>query len=316
LVPVIVEPEHTGKLRYLVVDGRRRRAAAKMIERNNGVIFPLQCLVRAAREDTLQAAIHANLKRRGYTPLQFAYLVKDLRAKFGWTGTKEVSEYLGVSRAQISQHDKLLRKPDGMPDTTYAQLCDKLATGRMGADAAFYALTNVMPEKLEAVLEQVTRETSCELAKTTLSNGRTEGKTGTKGENELEPRGQKGGRVPAPPTRKNESTQPERLESANAKPPKRVEKRQIEAVARQLNATNKPEPSVRTLNDARLLLLQMAHASYPDLMRHFAAEFANSWLSCNCDDKAILNLWSQISVLVEESSPKKSTAAKLKLKKR
>ena len=140
---------------YNVIDGKRRRDAAALIDTDD-TPFLLDCVIRdgAFTASERQVAIHANLHRAALTPLQFATLCKELRAENNWRGTKELAEYVGVSRAQISQHDKLLVKPEAMPDATYRALLTELNSGRMGADTAFFALTKVDPHKAPEVMQR------------------------------------------------------------------------------------------------------------------------------------------------------------------
>jgi ParB-like chromosome segregation protein Spo0J len=154
IVPLVVgEPDIAGL--YPLIDGKRRLDAAELLTQESGVDFPLQCVIRSGvQDDYLQAAIHANIRRRGLTALQLAYLIKELRAMHGWTGTAEVAVYLGVSRAQVSQHDKLLKRPDGMAESAYQDLLGLLQVGRAGAETAFYTLTHVEPSVAGQVLDR------------------------------------------------------------------------------------------------------------------------------------------------------------------
>ncbi len=149
LVPILVVRE--GGANWVLVDGMRRFKAAQAIERA-GTPFPLTCLVQSNGGDLLHRAVHANLKRRGLNPLQFAYLVQNLRELRDLKGAQAIADFLGCSRAQVTQHEKLLTKPKGMDATTYAKLIQKIALGEIGAETAFYTLTKVEPEKAREVL--------------------------------------------------------------------------------------------------------------------------------------------------------------------
>jgi ParB/RepB/Spo0J family partition protein len=166
LTPVLVTEYSgsggNGSWDYALIDGRRRRDAALLIEREDSMEFPLACVVASGLDDPLKAGIHAN-KHAPLTPLQFAYLCKQVRKVHGWHGTKEVAEYLGVSRAQVSQHDKLLTRPEGMTKSAYEDLLSKVGSRRWGSEAAFYTLTHVEPVKADQVIaraeELATEET-------------------------------------------------------------------------------------------------------------------------------------------------------------
>jgi transcriptional regulator with XRE-family HTH domain len=175
IVPLIVTRSNHGG--YVLIDGARRLRAAEWIENNcksteieifsttrepfsavfNTNAFPLHCVVVPPVHDETgyeRMAIHANIKRRGLTALQLAHLISNLRLKHGWSGTAEVAKYLNVSRATVSEHDKLLRRPENMPQAAYDELLELLRTGRMGASTAFYALTHVEYEKSGEILKR------------------------------------------------------------------------------------------------------------------------------------------------------------------
>ena len=150
------KPEDPNLKQYFLIAGRRRFAAAQLIEKETGQDFKLHAIVWGDDLDAFRAAVHENIKRRGLTPLQFAHLIQSCRLRFGWQGAKEVAEFLGVSRAQVY---KLLEKPAHMPQEVYDALLAKIASGRTAADSAFYALTHVTDaEELKRAEELAAQE--------------------------------------------------------------------------------------------------------------------------------------------------------------
>lgn len=152
-VPVIVGAPGEDGL-YPLIAGERRLEAAEFNGVLDGAPFLLECIVRPPDRDYLFDSVRENLKRRGLTALQFAHLCRELRDAKGWAGTAEVAKYLGVSRAQVSQHDKLLVRPEGMSKKAYGDLLALVQAGRTGSDTAFYTLTKVEPSKAAEVLDR------------------------------------------------------------------------------------------------------------------------------------------------------------------
>lgn len=296
IVPVIVRRDNGG--RFLLVDGRRRREAALLIESTPGVAkpFPLTCVVQPQQNgaDALQTAIHANIKRRGYTPIQNAYLAKELRARYGWTGTKEVADYLGVSRAWVSQHDKLLKRPAAMPVEVYNSLLAKLSAGYMGADAAFYALTHIAPEK--------SGET---LAKAAEIAGR-QGETGSKAK--TSPRAGKPQRGASDKASAKAQQVPKKPDTV------KIEKKHLQQAAKETKAERREKPLQRSLPDLRALYEQLRAPRFPDIMRSFISAIADQWWRGDTSDKEIVERWSQIALLVEESLERTANKNKSKSK--
>ena len=199
---------------YRVVAGERRRQAALLIEEWTGKAYPLCCVVDP--NGSLDRAIHENLHRQDLTPLQLATLIRDIRTGNKWKGTKEVSDYLGISRAQVSQHDKLLTKPADMGQEEYDELILQVGSGMMGADTAFYTLTHVEPKKAGTVVERAK-----EIATHEKRN--------------------KPVKVVTPKT------------IEEAKKPAKVEKKHVKQAARELDAEKKDKALYKTVDDFRKL---------------------------------------------------------------
>jgi ParB/RepB/Spo0J family partition protein len=300
IVPVVVTPRGNG---YVLIDGRRRYEAAKLIDG-----FKLDCVIGWA---TIRTAIHANLKRRGYNHLQFAYLCAKLRKLNNWEGTKEISDYLGVSRAYVSQHDKLLRKPEGMNEDGFKELQMKVGSKGWGAEAAFYALTHVKADRVAEVLDLATQianpiihTTSVELINGTLSASTPQPEAPTQ-----------------PSTRMSESEashEPSKTSKPASKPksPPRVTEKHVRQAARELNAIKEDRPLQRGLADFERVFKIMSSTAYPDIMRSFVSFMDQEWRRGEGSDEQLIARWTQLALLVEncrqrEEQHKKVLARKL-----
>jgi ParB/RepB/Spo0J family partition protein len=283
IIPIVVQRRSSG---YFLIDGRRRLRAAGLIDG-----FKLWCVLRrddSAFSPPLRAAIHANLKRRGNTPVQNAYLCAELRKIYAWTGTAQVAQFLGKSRAWVSQHDKILHRPDGMSIKTYNSLLEKLAAGYMGADAGFYALTHVEPAESGTVLERAE-----EISRQPDS-------------------------LQHPPT---PTTPPKRRESASGKPsatPKpaskppaipKIEKKHVQQAARESKAVKLDTPLQKTLPDLRKMFETLRSSAYPDPIRNFISLLAGAWWRGDAKDADVVSHWTQIAMLVEAQLERMTTAA-------
>lgn len=281
IIPLIVE--RAGNDRHILVDGARRLAAALTLDSDDRPFY-LECVLRKSN-DPLQLAIRANLDRQGYTALQIAYLCRDLRARRGWKGTKEVAQYLGRSRAYVSQHDKILSKPSGMPQDQYDLLLQKIGSGRMGADAAFYALAHVdwkaprAQEVLQKASEQAEARTSA-------------------------PASQESQEAAIPSLSKDEIAKL-KADTAPTQTKKqvqsRIEKRDVRAAAQAAGVTK--GKTYKTLAEVATLLDAMKSSSYPDALRNFASLF-EVWMQGETGTREVLSHWAQIAMLVEEAKEK------------
>lgn len=309
IVPVIVE-RRDGE--YFLIDGRRRHAAALGLKN-----FELQCAVRTngATAGALQTAIHANLKRRGYNPLQFAHLVAEVRKLNSWEGSAEVADYLGVSRAQVSQHDKLLVQPEGMSDATYKSLLSQVGSGKMGADTAFFTLTHVDAQKAAEVLPRAKALAAKEAgakaaAKQTTSPASSNARQKASGKTVA-------GRKPTAVERKafalanKEQIRKHKERVAKAKSEAKVTKKHVALAAREAKALK--TDIQRTIPDLRVLFQKLESNAYPDVMRSFISNL-DIWLRGDASDKDVISHWSQVAQLVEhelERSSKLGTKARV-----
>jgi ParB/RepB/Spo0J family partition protein len=304
IVPLVVEQRADG---YYVIEGRRRMKAGLAIETDDAT-FELACAVCNVKEsDPLQLAIHANLKRRGYSPLQMAHLCKVLRELHKWEGTKEVAAYLRVSRALVSQHDKLLQKPEGMEETVYQGLLAKLSSGQMGSDAAFYALTQVQPAKAGKVLER-----AGEIARTAVEPPKeAEGLPSTAPGAPSQPAGQESRETRSGKRRGRPKTirTPEWMKEQHKKHEERVakakiEKKHLKQAAKEEKALKDDKPLQKTLPELRKMFEVLRGSAYPDVMRGFISVLADAWWRGDASDREVISHWSQIAMLVEQQIDK------------
>jgi ParB/RepB/Spo0J family partition protein len=297
IMPLVVD--RGGADEWFVVAGARRLAAARTIDPD----YMLDCIVRKEGTDALQVAIHENTRRRGYNPLQYAYLIAAVRAEKGFTGTKEIAAYIGCSRAQIQQHERLLSKPDGMNDTDYAALLADLTGKNLRADAAFYALTHVEPARTGEVLERAAEIAQSE----TVSKA-------PRGKRQAVTHAEPSATSPASQESQQSASEREAEPAKTAPETSTVQKRHVERAAKETRAVRKDAPKARgraavsqaagagvtrTLPELRKLFDTLRGTSYPDPMRAFISK-VNCWWSGDCTDKEVVQQWSQLSILVED----------------
>lgn len=302
IVPLVVGEwiKSEDGLKFPLIDGERRLSAAELIERETGQEFRLVCVVRkyspdATPTDPVLDAIHANLKRRGITPLQLAHLIANLRKEHNWTGTAEVAKYLNVSRAQISEHDKLLKRPAGMDKATYDDLLGLVQAGRAGAGTAFYTLTHVDPEKAPEVLKQAEKladaeaESKASKPKKSATTAPAGQKTSPRSANERESASQKKAEPPKTPV------------AQTAKP--KIEKKHVQKAARDMGAVR--TATQRTQPELRMLFAKLAAPEWPDRLRNFASIVADTWWNGRATDQEVLAKWRELAAHLREE-PKRA----------
>jgi len=320
--PIKVRWDAGGELWHLVAGGRRVLAM-----RSIRPDYPVEAIEDFGDVPARRIAIHENIHRRNYTPLQFATLCRDLQLENGWTGTKELSEYIGVSRAQISQHLKLLTKPVDMPQETYEDLLARLNSGVIGADTAFFALTQIKEKELPAVVQRATENAIAEaLAEpATESEPPPTGLAPTNQTQKLSPavgKGSKSGEKKPAVKRDAKSTtanvpEPEWMrKQREASKQRKLEKvkagsltvAQLKAAAKELDAIK--TPAARSLSDlSTLVSKKLATPAYPDPMRNFLTFLVAEWLPGEADDDAVVQRWKEIAIMVEDSTRRNAKIA-------
>lgn len=154
---------------YVVFMGRRRRAAIARInaEQKKGEL-PLRvwCVIDDNPGDTFKKAIHENIHRKNYSPVELARIIAQVRKTNGWEGSKgskRVAEYLGVSQATITTHERILTLP--------ADKQAQVHSGELSANSAF-ELLDVKPAKRDEVLAKAQEIAQAEVTK---SKGKAKG---------------------------------------------------------------------------------------------------------------------------------------------
>jgi len=305
IVPVIVERRADG---YWLIDGYRRWKAALTLDTDEQP-FSLACAVVTGDVDPLRLAIHANLKRKGLSHVQFAHLCAELRKLNSWEGTKEVAAYLGVSRAQVSQHDKLLAPPEGMDTDAYDRLLAQVASGEVGAEAAFYTLSHVKPEKAGKVLERAAEiaeaespsqplESAAEPPSTPDSPSEAPARANARRGASQQATSKPSDRVKTPEWMKQE--QRKHKERVAAEKKAKVETRHVKQAAKEEKAERATGKTLqRGVPDLRRIYDQMKSPAYPDIMRNFVTVLSEQWWRGDAGDKEVLGHWNQIAQLVE-----------------
>lgn len=140
LQPITVRGTSGG--RYSVITGHRRLAAAKSLGWEG-----IHAIVTDSDDDlAFRQAVAENLKRKNFTPLQVALLIGRIRKEHDWNGTEgtpSVADYLGVSRATVTEHEKLLSQPKDIQNQVH--------TGEMSFAAAQLLWQNVTEDQTEPV---------------------------------------------------------------------------------------------------------------------------------------------------------------------
>lgn len=159
--PALVREDPIRAGMFLLVAGRRRYHACLTL----GV--PLLCYVAELSDtEAHQAGCHENLKRKGFSALDFALLCAEVRRLYEWpgsAGTRKVAGYLGVSPASVTQHEKYLRRPDAMSEADFDKIQGGLRAYSYGSiagispQAALSLLCDVEPSRAGEVLD-VARE--------------------------------------------------------------------------------------------------------------------------------------------------------------
>lgn len=149
---IILVPVEDGKL-VLLAGHRRRRAATLINERRsaeNRPLFKLRYQVNREGGDLFRKAVISNLQRRDFSPMDLTLLIKRIKQENNWAGmgfkgSKKTAEYLGISVANVTQHEKFSLFDEEMQQ--------KLHRGEISAHSA-YDLMEVKPEKRAEVLSK------------------------------------------------------------------------------------------------------------------------------------------------------------------
>jgi ParB-like chromosome segregation protein Spo0J len=129
--------------------GYRRKAALDMIAAQDKTPkMPVLCTLVADDEDKFEVAAHENLQQKSLTTMEFALLCAETRKRYDWQGesnTMKVAKFLGVSKTQVTQHEKLLLLSKAEQRQVH--------TGAITAQAAF-DLASIDPALRESIVKR------------------------------------------------------------------------------------------------------------------------------------------------------------------
>jgi ParB/RepB/Spo0J family partition protein len=287
--PIIVRPSAVPD-KYLLVAGRRRFNAGKLIEKNVAkTSWPIQALIVSDLDDDRARimAITENVQRQNFSDIEFAKICLDMRQRLGletakdWT--KTVADKLSVSRATVTQKLLLL---DLTPDEQKL-----LHEHGVSADTAtaYLRLTDdtVARKKILADAESIaTAESAQKRGKkpTTEKAATTQGKASKNAASD----------APSPATGK-----PEKV---------KILKKHIVAAARKNEAVDVDKP--RTRGEIMEYFLELTGPAFPAPMVLFAQTFIERWATGQLRKNTVLtNQWHAIAALVEAGSRKAAKAA-------
>lgn len=187
LQPVLareITDAETGAITYSLIAGRRRTAAIALInDRHRKDGSPLRMpvnvsVLRGVSDDSaFRKAMLENAQRLQMSPMDMAMNVVAIRTRMGWEEKKDwskrVADFLGTSRAFVTQKVKLFELP--------AEMQAKIHSGDMSEEAAWVAI-KVKPEHREAVVAKAEEIAAAEAATGTApveSTGGVEGEPET-----------------------------------------------------------------------------------------------------------------------------------------
>lgn len=169
---------HPGLVRetpdgFLLVAGQRRLEAITLLRTKEGQLalglddeeaatvasqFKFRAEIRELTDDeAFRLAMLENVQRRRFTPIELARDIKTIRERFklegGSAGTKDVADFLKVSTATVTQHERLLSAP--------AEMQEQIQKGelRMSAALDLLAVPEGKREEVQTVaLEKAKKE--------------------------------------------------------------------------------------------------------------------------------------------------------------
>ena len=172
--PIKVRPNPAKPGYYLIVFGRRRLEATQFLEKKQVEAF----VDKLDDDEAWRQAVSENLKRKNFTTLQEALLYADVAAKHPDWSASAIGELFGVSKAQVSEHLKLLEQPK--------QVQNDVHSGKMSFAAAQELWANVHPEKVEKVAAKAKELAETEGKKKQDKQAKGKGKTAAPAEPKVE----------------------------------------------------------------------------------------------------------------------------------
>jgi hypothetical protein len=229
----------------------------------------------------------ANLKRKNMSPLDFAHNIQVVRMRNDWEGkpgTKHVADYLGVSPATITTHEKLLALPP--------KLQTQVHEGKISAEAALELATNVEPTQVDEVAER-----SIELAEEEHK-----AKTGQK-------RGRTKQGVSTPANGSADAASDGETTKELKSRPAKVSRKHVEQAAKEKGA----QKAIKAPGKSAILQFFESvggGSDYPLAMTAFADALVGPYAEGKLTDKQLLNRWDAIAALIRAKHAAKSAKSK------
>jgi ParB/RepB/Spo0J family partition protein len=273
---------------YFVTFGRRRFAAAQLIEKQTGAPFPLTAiLTQKSDDDAWTSAIYENMHRRNNSPIEFANLIMEVKKRKGFDGpdwTKGVGEFLHVSRATISQHAKLLTLPKSLQSKVHSGVFS-----RQSALDLMEAEETKRQEEVAARAEELAEEE--ERSKPHLTKAAS-GKASKAAADESTPQ--------SAPKR---GTPRDAEEAADEAEKGKVKRKHVLKAARELDTTTKPRTRGELLDFWSEVL--ESTDSYSDEVTEFASFYVQKYAAGQGTDRQLRN---RLSAIDERISRRRKTA--------
>jgi ParB/RepB/Spo0J family partition protein len=174
--PIVVRPDGAADA-WKIIAGARRCAAGRVIQTKTGKPYLIKAMiVQKTDAEARKAAIHENLQRENYTAPELARLIADMRERNGWQNAANwsdlVAKELGVSRATVTEHYKLLQlKPE---------LLKKGESGQMSAQSLLLT-AGVAETRQDAVIKRAEELAEKEEKKAPKSDAKAKGAEEEKG---------------------------------------------------------------------------------------------------------------------------------------
>lgn len=232
--PITVRACNHGTNKYAVIDGRRRTLAASQIEGFKLAAY----VVEMTDEEAYRSAILAAIQRKSLGSVAFARHIKRVRTKYDWQGsqhTDKVKDYFGVSRATITQHEKILALPHEI-----------IERGEREGWAAqtFFSVQKIDPDKREEVLAKAQKKAD-DSQHPPLSDAKSTPSRGQKGEKVSKHPPTTQNRVAVKPGGKDLGLKDTRDAKKDPKPAKLEHKHVVEAARDTSGAVTKAKPRTR-----------------------------------------------------------------------
>ncbi len=226
----------TGAVDFYLFMGNRRRQAVSLLNQNGGS-YNLRVRIFAPEEakDLKRKALIENIHRDNYSPIALSHQIKAIREENGWATAKNwsalVADYLKVSRAQVTQHMRLL-------DELGPDQIKRIDEEGWSAVAAF-ELLDTRPEKREEVAAKATEEARKEQEEKSKKKAKDE-KAGK------EEKSGKDGKDGKPVTKQSSTPSPSPSPAPDPDPEPTVKAKHVRKAARDAEALNVHKPLAKS----------------------------------------------------------------------